>query len=69
MKRFLPLLLLCSCATAQSTPVCLPLRHWSVQDQFNMATDIKALPEGSVLVPAFQDYITMRAETRACLGE
>ncbi len=48
--------------------LCLPLRNWSAADQDELRREYDALAPGAKLRLAFEDYIAMRDETRACLA-
>lgn len=64
MTRFLAVLLLLTLAAC--SPDCQPvaLKTWTPAEQRRMADEIDALPDGSLLVPAMNDYARLRREVR-----
>ncbi|MGB8364835.1 MAG: hypothetical protein ACLQUZ_12815 [Rhizomicrobium sp.] len=47
---------------------CLPLRTWSAAEQDQLRKEYDALPAPAKMRAAFQDYVAMRDEDRACLA-
>ena len=47
---------------------CLPLRTWSAAEQDQLRKEYDALPAPAKMRVAFQDYVAMRDEDRACLA-
>ena len=45
---------------------CAPVKPWTAEEQGEMLKDLRALPSNSLLIPAFEDYASMRAVARAC---
>jgi uncharacterized lipoprotein YmbA len=71
-RAFGPLILafgLASCATpAQVQVTCLPQANYSSEEQKSLRLAYDALPAGSLLRRALQDYLAMRDANRACKG-
>lgn len=67
-KRFLPLILLTSCAGAASDPIyifrCPDLVDYPPEVQAKAADEIEAMPEGSVLPGFIADYGLLRRQCR-----
>lgn len=47
---------------------CLPLKTWSAADQDALRREYDALAPAAKLRAAFQDYVAMRDEARACFA-
>lgn len=61
------MLSLTACATAGSdTAPCPPVVEYSAADQARAATEVKAMPEGAVLVRMMSDYAVLRDQARSC---
>ena len=61
--------LLNACATVISEPVigvCPPVVEYDAGEQERAAEEMRALPDGSVIVEMLSDYAVMREQTRAC---
>lgn len=57
-----------ACATAPSDVTCPSLPAYSKEVQAEAATELDAMPDGSVIANIFMpDYRVMRAGTRACI--
>ena len=61
------MLSLSGCATESSDNApCPPVVEYSAADQARAATEVKAMPEGAVLVRMMSDYAVLRDQARAC---
>lgn len=71
MWRFLVLLALTGCATVDRPVItaCLPMVEYSTDEQSRAASELDALPHGSVIGRFVVDYGAMRAANRACLAK
>ena len=45
---------------------CPPVIEYTAADQARAADEVKALPEGAVIVRMLSDYAVLRDQTRAC---
>lgn len=68
MKSLLLLLLLAGCVSNPPvpTPGCLPLKTWTPGDQDKLLAEYKHLVPDSKMVVAFDDYVKLRNEIKAC---
>lgn len=61
-------LLLTGCGGGISNPACPPLVAYSPEEQARAADSLEALPPGAALRKMIDDYGTLRAMIRACIG-
>lgn len=75
--RALVALVLCAAVAACATPpkpeptvtvTCLLIPAYSAQFESDLTAAVAALPPTSPLIPAMSDYVTLRAQDRACLA-
>lgn len=65
----LSLFALCACAAGVDIQVhCLPLASYTPAQEAELAVEIKALPQNSLLLRAMLDYEALRDADRACLA-
>jgi len=64
----LALNLLTACETASSNPACVcpPIKEYSREHQEKLATEVKTIPEGSLIIEALRDYAMLRSVLMAC---
>ncbi len=62
------MLWLTGCATGSSKglAVCPPVVAYTTTDQARAADEIRAMPEGTVVVRMLSDYAVLRDQARAC---
>lgn len=56
----------CTISPYPQPTVCPHLKEWTEDDQGRLADELKALPPGSMIGAAMEDYYLLRAEVRAC---
>ena len=59
---------LSACASPSPAVICPKVKEWTRAEQAAMVSEIKKLPENSLIVGAMVDYHNMRQEARACEG-
>jgi len=57
---------LASCAAIPSPSACPPLKDYSEGFNQRLAGELEAQPEGSAIIEAMGDYISLRDQVRAC---
>jgi len=57
---------LASCAAIPSPSACPPLKDYSEGFNQRLAAELEPLQEGSAIIEAMGDYITLRDQVRAC---
>jgi Tfp pilus assembly protein PilP len=50
--------------TACSSECSVALKHWTPEEQRQMADEIADLPDDSLLIPAMNDYAKLRREVK-----
>lgn len=63
-KSLLTILIAATCSACAPAHPCPSLHEWTPFEQRQMADQIKDLPESSMLIPALEDYASLRAACR-----
>lgn len=56
----------CAMVGSETRAPCPPVIEYTAADQARAADEVKALPEGAVIVRMLSDYAVLRDQTRAC---
>jgi hypothetical protein len=56
----------CAMGGSEARATCLPIVDYTMADQARAAGEVKALPEGAVIVRMLGDYVVLRDQARAC---
>lgn len=56
----------CAVGGSETHAPCPPVVEYSSDDQARAADEVRALPEGAVIVQMLSDYAVLREQARAC---
>ena len=56
----------CATVSSETSARCPPVVEYTAADQARAADEVKALPEGAVVVRMLSDYAVLRDQARAC---
>ena len=55
-------------ACSQTIHSCPPVPSWTEEDRNRLASEVEALPNGTAIERAVNEYGTMRQQSRLCRG-